>query len=97
MSADGNWKITMNTPMGTRTMDVSIVTRGDAFAGKVDSEMGTQELTGKIDGNTLTWSTDITNPMPMTLEFTVKVDGDKMTGNVKIGMFGNAVLTGERA
>ncbi len=49
MSADGDWKITMNTPMGTRTMDVAIVTRDDAFAGKVDSEMGTQELTGKID------------------------------------------------
>ena len=36
MSADGNWKITMNTPMGARTMDVAIVTSGDAFAGKVD-------------------------------------------------------------
>jgi hypothetical protein len=63
------------------------VTSGDAFAGKIDSEMGTQELTGKIDGDTLTWSTDITNPMPMTLEFTVKVDGDKMTGKCKLGTF----------
>ena len=25
-----------------------------------------------------------------------KVDGDKMTGNCKLGMFGNASLTGER-
>jgi hypothetical protein len=97
MSADGNWKITMNTPMGARTMDVAIATSGDAFAGKIDSEMGTQELTGKIDGDTLTWSTDITNPMPMTLEFTVKVDGDKMTGKCKLGTFGISDLAGERA
>ena len=97
MSADGNWKITMNTPMGVGTMDVAIATSGDAFAGKIDSEMGTQELTGKIDGDTLTWSTDITNPMPMTLEFTVKVDGDKMTGKCKLGTFGIADLAGERA
>ncbi|MCW5759756.1 MAG: hypothetical protein KIS90_08310, partial [Phenylobacterium sp.] len=60
-------------------------------------EMGAQEVTGKVDGDTLTWNTDITNPMPMKLEFTAKVDGDKMTGNCKLGMFGNAALTGERA
>ena len=97
MSADGNWKVTINTPMGARTMNVNIATAGDTFTGKVDSEMGSQEVQGKVDGETLTWSTDITNPMPMKLEFTAKVDGDKMSGNVKLGMFGNAALTGERA
>jgi hypothetical protein len=96
MSADGNWKVTINTPMGARTMNVNIATSGDSFTGKVDSEMGTQEVTGKVDGDTLTWSTDITNPMPMKLDFTAKVEGDKMSGNVKLGMFGNASLTGER-
>jgi hypothetical protein len=97
MSADGNWKITINTPMGARTMDVAITTSGDSFTGAVNSEMGSQEVTGKVDGDTLTWSTDITNPMPMKLEFSAKVEGDKMSGNVKLGMFGNAALTGERA
>ena len=96
MSADGNWKVTINTPMGARTMNVGITTSGDSFTGKVDSEMGSQEVTGKVDGDTLTWSSDITNPMPMKLEFTAKVEGDKMSGNVKLGMFGNASLTGER-
>ena len=97
MSADGDWKITINTPMGARTMAVNIATSGDTFTGKVDSEMGSQEVTGKVDGNVLTWSTDITNPMPMKLEFSATVDGDAMTGNVKLGMFGNAALTGVRA
>ena len=97
MSADGNWKITINTPMGARTMDVAIATSGDTFTGNVNSEMGSQEVTGKVDGDTLTWSTDITNPMPMKLEFSATVAGDKMSGNVKLGMFGNAALSGERA
>ena len=97
MSADGNWKITINTPMGARTMDVAITTAGDTFTGKVDSEMGSQEVTGKVDGDTLTWSTDITNPMPMKLEFSAKAEGDTMSGNVNLGMFGNAALTGVRA
>ena len=96
MSADGNWKVTINTPMGARTMNVGITTSGDTFTGKVDSEMGSPEVQGQVDGDTLSWSTDITNPMPMKLEFTAKVEGDKMTGNCKLGMFGNAALTGER-
>jgi hypothetical protein len=35
--------------------------------------------------------------MPMKLEFSAKVEGDKMSGNVKLGMFGNASLSGVRA
>jgi hypothetical protein len=97
MSADGNWIVTINTPMGARTMAVAIATSGDTFAGKVNSEMGVQDVTGKIDGDTLTWRTDITSPMPMTLDFTAKVDGDRMTGQCRLGVFGRASLTGERA
>ncbi|MDE2488778.1 MAG: hypothetical protein KGO51_15410 [Alphaproteobacteria bacterium] len=97
MSADGNWKITINTPMGARTVNASIKTNGATFTGQVDSDMGAQEITGNVNGDNLTWAFDITNPMPMKLEFDAKVDGDKMTGNVKLGMFGNAPLTGERA
>lgn len=97
MSADGNWKITINTPMGAQVVDAEIKTNGDTFTGTTKGQMGSQEVSGKVDGNTLTWSADITSPMPMKLEFSATVDGDKMTGNVKLGMFGNAALTGERA
>ncbi|MDB5419586.1 MAG: hypothetical protein JWP28_3133 [Phenylobacterium sp.] len=97
MSADGNWKITINTPMGARTVNATIKTNGDTFTGSTSSDMGSQDITGAVDGDKLTWSFDITNPMPMKLEFDAKVEGDKMTGNVKLGMFGNAPLSGERA
>jgi hypothetical protein len=97
MSADGNWKITINTPMGPQTVDASITTNGDTFTGETKSPMGSQEVSGKVDGNKLTWSSNITSPMPMTLEFEANVDGDKMTGNVKLGAFGNAALSGVRA
>lgn len=97
MAADGNWKITINTPMGAQVVDAEIKTNGDTFTGTTKGQMGTQEVSGKVDGNTLTWSADITSPMPMKLEFTATVDGDNMTGNVKLGMFGNAALTGVRA
>jgi hypothetical protein len=97
MSADGNWKITINTPMGPQTVDAEITTSGDTFTGKTSSPMGSQDVSGKVDGDTLTWSSAITSPMPMTLEFSAKVEGDKMSGNVKLGAFGNAALSGVRA
>ena len=97
MSVDGNWKITINTPMGAQVVEAEIKTSGDTFTGTTTGQMGAQDVSGKVDGNTLTWSADITNPMPMKLEFSATVDGDAMTGNVKLGMFGNAALTGVRA
>ena len=58
--------------------------------------MGAQDITGKIAGDTLTWTLSVTKPMSIKLSFDAKVEGDKMTGNVKLGMFGNAALTGKR-
>ena len=97
MSADGNWKITINSPMGAQTLDASITTSGDTFTGTAKGAMGEQTIEGKVSGDTLTWSANITQPMPMTLEFSATVSGDSMSGNVKLGAFGSAPLSGVRA
>ena len=96
MSADGNWKITINTPMGAQEVNASITTSGDTFTGKTSGRMGDADISGAVAGDTLTWSAAITTPMPMTLEFEATVAGDAMTGNVKLGAFGNASLSGVR-
>ena len=96
MSADGNWKITINTPMGAQEVNASITTSGDTFTGKTSGRMGDADISGAVAGDTLTWSAAITTPMPMTLEFEATVAGDAMTGNVKLGAFGNAALSGVR-
>ncbi len=98
MSADGNWNTTMNTPMGAQNGTMTLSTDGGALTGKLVSPQGEIELTdGTVDGDTLTWKADITSPMAMTLEFTATVDGDSMSGNVKLGAFGDATFTGTRA
>jgi hypothetical protein len=61
------------------------------------SAQGTQEISGKVDGNTLTWGSKLTQPFPIDLEFTVSVNGDAMEGSVKAGSFGSSPLKGERA
>lgn len=95
-AADGKWKITVNTPMGAQEVTATITTSGDTFTGATQGAMGAQQVSGKVDGDRLTWSADITSPMPMTLDFTATVTGDTMAGTVKLGMFGAAPLSGVR-
>jgi hypothetical protein len=97
MSVDGSWKTTVNSPMGVQQGELQLTTNGGAFTGKMKSAQGEQDISGTVDGDNLAWSTKITSPFPITLEFTVKVDGDAMTGNVKAGAFGSSPLTGVRA
>jgi len=96
MSVDGAWKTSINSPMGVQEGELDITAAGDSFTGKMKSRAGEQEISGKVDGDTLTWSAQITSPFPMTLEFTVTVSGDAMSGSVKAGAFGSSPLTGTR-
>jgi len=97
MSADGNWNITIDTPMGAQTLATAIATSGDTFTAKANGPMGDLDMSGKVDGDKLVWSHPITSPMPMTLEFDVDVAGDTMKGTVKLGPFGVAAVNGQRA
>jgi len=96
MSVDGSWNTTINSPMGVQEGTLEIASSGDAFTGKMKGRMGEQDISGKVDGDTLTWSASITSPFPMTLEFTVTISGDSMNGSVKAGAFGSSPLTGVR-
>ncbi len=98
MSADGTWNTTLNTPMGAQTGKLDLQTDGNTLTGTLSGAQGTLELKeGNVDGNNLSWKCDITTPMAMTLEFTATIDGDSISGNVKLGAFGNAPLSGTRA
>ena len=98
MAADGEWKLVINTPMGPQEVEFSVKTKSDAaFDGVLNGQSGRQEFEGQIAGDTLTWQTDITTPMPLTLDFTVTVEGDALSGQVQLGMFGPAAVTGARA
>ncbi len=97
MSADGAWKINITTPMGPQDVEAVITTSGDTFTGKMSGKMGEQDIAGTVEGDTLRFTTDIKQPMPLTLKFEAKVDGDSMAGTVQLGMFGTAPLKGQRA
>ncbi|MXZ55187.1 MAG: hypothetical protein F4227_07575 [Gammaproteobacteria bacterium] len=95
---NGTWKIEVNTPMGKQNAEVNVEADGNTFNGSIAITQGSSPITdGQIDGNKLNWSVKITQPMPMTLEFAVEVNGDDMTGFVKLGMFGSSAVKGTRA
>lgn len=95
MSIAGTWNTTMNTPMGAQEATLTLNEDG---SGKMAGPQGDMEITeGNVDGNAAQWKTAITTPMAMTLEFDAKAEGDNITGNVKLGAFGNATFEGTRA
>jgi cytochrome P450 len=92
------WRCTMQTPAGPQEMTAHLVRNGKELTGRMESPMGGEDiLDGKINGDTLTWTMKVSKPMPIKLSFDVKVEGDQMTGKVKLGIFGSAALTGHRA
>lgn len=97
MAVDGKWEIVINSPMGAQKATLELATSGGSLTGTQSAAQGSGPLeNGKVDGNTLTWSAKISSPMPMTLDFTGTVDGDKLSGSVKAGSFGSFPFTGGR-
>jgi hypothetical protein len=98
MSVDGNWNIVVSTPMGDRQATLSVKTEGSALKGTQGAEGNTTEIfDGTVNGNAASWKVSITDPMPLTLEFTGAVDGDKISGSVQLGSFGTSSFSGTRA
>ena len=98
MAVDGNWNIVMTTPMGERKATLTIKSAGSALTGTMSGEQGSGEIAdGKVDGNKVSWKASIQNPMPLTLEFTAKVSGDNISGEMGIGPMGSFPFTGKRA
>ncbi|URW75359.1 hypothetical protein M9980_12585 [Sphingomonas donggukensis] len=95
---DGTWDTVTRSPMGDQKATLTIASSGDTFAGQYSGAMGTTEIkNGKVDGDKLTWSLDITVPMPMTLTAEATVNGDALDGQVTAGAFGSFPMTGTRA
>jgi zinc protease len=97
-AVDGNYDVTIKSPMGDQKSVFTVTSDGATFTGKMAGALGSMDVKdGAVDGNTLTWKMDMTVPMPMTLEGTATVDGDNITGDVKAGAFGSMALSGCRA
>ena len=97
MAADGTWTIAIETPMGTRNTTLVLNTEGTVLKGTQSEGSATTEIAeGTVRGNQLSWKVSISDPMPMDLDFSAEVDGDKISGKAATMMFGSFPFTGER-
>lgn len=96
-AVDGDWDVTVKSPMGDQKSVLTITSNGESFTGKMAGSLGSMDIAnGSVNGNTLSWKMDMTVPMPMTLDCTATVDGDSITGEVKAGAFGSMPVSGTR-
>ncbi|MGX7744986.1 hypothetical protein [Rhodopseudomonas parapalustris] len=98
MAVDGNWKLTMSTPMGERQADLTLKADGGTLTGTQSADGDAGDIfDGTVNGDDVAWKLSITNPMPLTLSYTGKVSGDSMSGEMGIGPMGSFPFTGAKA
>ena len=98
MSADGTWNVTLNTPMGAQAGTLELATDDNTLTGTMSGPQGSMELeNGTADGDSLSWTVNMTQPMPIAIEATATIDGDEISGEAKLGAFGTATFSGSRA
>ena len=94
---DGSWDCTVKSPLGDQKMTVTVKTEGSTWSGTVSGAMGSSDLSGEAEGNTISWKQQMTVPMPMTLDCKATAEGDMLTGTVGAGAFGSFPLSGTRS
>jgi len=98
MAVDGDWNLTMATPMGERNATLSVKSAGGTLTGTQGADGNSTDIfEGTVDGDDVAWKVSITNPMPLTLAFTGKVSGDSIEGEMGLGPMGSFPFTGTRA
>ncbi len=96
-TVDGSWDTVVKSPMGDQKAVLTVKTDGTTWTGSQNGAMGSVDIAdGTVDGDTITWSMNITVPMPMTLTGKATAEGDTLTGTVTAGAFGSFPMTGTR-
>ncbi|SFP93387.1 hypothetical protein [Sphingomonas rubra] len=93
---DGTYDCTVKSPLGDQKMTLTVNSTGTDFTGAVSGAMGSMDVQGSVDGNTIAWKQSMTVPMPMTLDCEATVNGDTLAGSVGAGAFGSFPLSGTR-
>lgn len=98
MAVDGKWNLKIKTPMGEQSGVLELKADGAALSGTMTGNMGAVQIeNGSVAGDAVKWSAKVTSPMPIQLDFDGKVDGDQLSGSVKLGAFGSSTFSGARA
>jgi hypothetical protein len=99
MSVEGQWNVTMDTPLGKQQFTLTFTQAGGSWTGTLaGGRTGTAELTAiNVAGPTVTFETKVNSPMgAIQLSLSGTVTGDALNGVCKTS-FGDANFSGVRA
>jgi hypothetical protein len=84
--------------MGKQESTLELTVEGANLSGTASGNGETVPIyDGSVDGDSITWKTDITKPFALTVAFTGKVNADEMSGQAQAGMFPPSLFTGSRS
>ena len=96
-NVDGQWDCVTRTPMGPQESVLTIKSDGATFTGSNVSPLGSVEITdGRIEGDTLYWTMDLTVHFPMSLSGRATVSGDTIQGSVDAVAMGAMPMSATR-
>jgi hypothetical protein len=91
MSFAGTYTIVIQAPTGREEGQLILQQDGESLSGTMESRGQTRQIeNSKVVGGTASWSVDISEPMPLTLNFSATKEGDNLVGSVALGAFGSA-------
>ena len=97
MSFEGNWHLTITSPMGERPAQLSITEATGSLEGSLTTGMGTSPVSGRADNGYVEFSATVQGPMgAVKLEFTGDVSGDEVEGRMQFGSMGGGPWSGAR-
>ena len=97
MTFDGEWELSVQTPMGAQKSVLSVASDGNALTGELRGNGETVPIhDGSVDGDAVAFKAAVTKPFGMTIAFTAKVDGDALSGEAQAGTFPPSPLSGAR-
>lgn len=91
VNVTGDWEMTITTPRGERTQEVSFKQEGEKLT--VTMQGRGREVTGEgtVKGNEIEWTITRSTPRgEFTMTYTGKIEGDTMSGEVQMGDFGSS-------
>ena len=94
MSIVGTWNVSIATPMGAQAISLEFPDESSGVARRGPDSLPLQGVS--VDGDTASFSVALTQPVRVTGQCTIEVDGDSLTGSARAGFFGTFALTGNR-
>lgn len=87
VDVSGNWELTMQSPRGESTSDITFILEGDKLTVTMEGMRGGGEVTGEgtITGSTIEWSVTRETPRgEFTMTYTGTVSDNTMSGEVQM-------------